>query len=155
MQCVATHELCELEEVGDPAGFLQRLVQVLVAAWNIDVPPELVTQNGNELERLPQPGVVPRHAAVVPHDPAELPMKRVDGALPVDCEEPLRSLRHLGFRFSKGGMRRIDFLWTRAREIISNCIRNHEVAVSESLHERACAEPVRSMIGKVCLSYHV
>ena len=85
---VADHELAELEEVGDPAGALEALVHRAVAE-DPDVLPELVAQRGDLGQRLLEAGLVAGHAAVVPHDLAELAVVVVDRPGAADRQEPL------------------------------------------------------------------
>src|SRR5262245_7450217 len=92
-QRVAAHELAQLEEVGDAAGHLERLVQLLAAAEHRDVLPELLAQRRDLPQGPLQTRRVPRHAALVPHDPAELTVERHHGAPAADTEQPPRALR--------------------------------------------------------------
>ena len=65
-----------------------------------DVLPELVAQRRDLAERLAQARVVARHAAVVPHDLAELAVERVDGALALDRRAASRRARSTSARRS-------------------------------------------------------
>src|SRR5215207_10691746 len=74
-QGVDAHQLAELEEVGHPAGPLQRLVELRTGAQHPDVGPELVLELADPADRLAQTLLRPLHPAVVPHDLAELPVE--------------------------------------------------------------------------------
>ena len=80
------HQLAELEEVGHAAGRLEGLVQLVARR------PATLTffQNSSRsagicLQRLLEARLVAGHAAVFPHDLAELAVERVDGALALDA----------------------------------------------------------------------
>src|SRR3954471_20897387 len=78
MQRVAAEQLTELEEVGDAAGFLERLVQRGALTEHAHVGPELLAQRGDLGDRLLERLAAPGHAAVLPHDLAELAVEPVD-----------------------------------------------------------------------------
>ena len=60
LQGVEADQLAELEEVGHPAGLLERLVDLAVLAEDADVLPELLAEGGDllqgGLEALPRSG---------------------------------------------------------------------------------------------------
>src|ERR1043166_10032860 len=63
---VDAHQLGELEEIGDSAGALERLIERFAFAEDSHVPPEFFAQLRDACERFAQPGFVPRHSAFVP-----------------------------------------------------------------------------------------
>src|SRR5688572_30417142 len=69
---VVTHELGELEEVGDASGLLEPGVELARAPGHIGALPELLAQVRDLGERVLEALGVAGHAAVVPHDLAEL-----------------------------------------------------------------------------------
>src|ERR1700716_2624899 len=71
VQGVVAHELGKLEEVRDPAGVFERLIQFFALTAHVDVPPELVAQRVDPSQRLFEPRRVPGHPALVPHQAAE------------------------------------------------------------------------------------
>src|SRR5689334_24789249 len=85
VQCIGAHELRELEEVGDAAGFLERLIELHIAAGHVDVLPDLLTDLRNSRERASQPGGIARHAAILPQQRAELAVEGIDGPLAGDA----------------------------------------------------------------------
>src|SRR4029077_16203139 len=87
VQGVEAHQLGELEEVCHPAGPLQLLVELLGAADDPQVAPELLAQRRDELQGLLQALRVAGDAAVLPDDPAELAVEGVRAPLAVDREE--------------------------------------------------------------------
>src|SRR2546430_13564647 len=105
---IEAHQLRELEEVRDAAGLLERLVQLLTGPEHAHVPVELLAQLRDLRERPPETGVGPGHAAVVPHEPAELPVEGVDGPPAVDLEEHMRAPAGVLPGFPESGGRGID-----------------------------------------------
>ena len=76
-------------------------------------------------------------------------MERIDGAFSIYRQEFFSPRPHRGFRVAKfSAIGRRPFADLR-REIGGQGIRQDEIAISQSLHERARAEPVRPVIGKV------
>src|SRR5688572_1622929 len=92
---VTDHELAQLEEVGHPPGLLEALVHGPVAE-DADVLPELLPQGGDLRQGLLEPRLVAGHAAVVPHDLAELAVVVVDRTGAADREEALHPVVDLG-----------------------------------------------------------
>src|SRR5207253_5151040 len=90
---VKTHQLAELQEIGDASGLLQRLVELDVTAWNVHVAPELLAQRRDLRQCGFQAGLVPRHPAVFPHDSPQLAMERGDRPGSIYRKELLRPLR--------------------------------------------------------------
>src|SRR5208283_1239831 len=81
IQGVEAEQLGEFEEVGHPAGALQRLVERVALAGDVDVLPEFGAQRGNLPHCLFQAGGVAGHAAAVPQDLAQ-PFVEVADRLP-------------------------------------------------------------------------
>src|SRR4030095_9461713 len=69
-ECVATHELGELEKVGDPSRALQGLVQLMRGARELDLVPVALAQGRDALDRFSTTSRTTRHAAMVPQDRA-------------------------------------------------------------------------------------
>ena len=80
LQRVTAHQHPELEEVVDPAGLLQRLVDRGPAAGHLEVLLELLVQRRDLRQRLLQALLGALHAAVLPDDPAELAVEVVGRA---------------------------------------------------------------------------
>ncbi len=72
---VTTHQFAELEEISDPSGALERLIERLAVARDIHILPKFLAQLGNARDRLLQAGGVARHAAFVPEKEAEFAME--------------------------------------------------------------------------------
>src|SRR5215218_7329252 len=72
---VEAQQLAELEEVGDAAGLLERLVERRCAPGHAHVGVELLAQRWDVGERLLQRLLAACHPAVVPQDVAELAME--------------------------------------------------------------------------------
>ena len=125
-------------------------------ADDLDVAPELLALGpGAGPAPCSRPSSAALHAAVVPHEVAELAVERVRGA-------GGRSRRAAGRcgtgpsppprRRSRGASASTFVERDRrpgSREIV---VRQHEVAVGETLHQRAGAEPVGAVVGEVGLT---
>src|SRR3954453_961400 len=92
VQGVDAHQLGQLEEGRDAPGLLQRLVQLLVLPRHLDVAPELRAQLPDPVQGLAQALSRTFHAAVLPHEGAELAVEGVRRTVPVDGQEPLDPL---------------------------------------------------------------
>src|SRR5205823_5621513 len=135
LQRVAAHELRELEEVGHAARLLERLVEILAPAADVDVVPELLAQHADLLDRVLQAGGVAGHAAAVPHEATQLAVERVHAATPVDLEELARAVGDLGPRLADRGVRRVQLGQLRLRQVVADRVREDEIAVGEPLHQ--------------------
>ena len=137
-------------------ALLERLVERLAVAEDADVLPELLAQRRDLGDRLGQALLAAGHAAVVPHDLAELAVEPVDGAAAVDRQE----LVHLVGDALLGVLEhrivgRDGGRSEQRREVVVDRRRQHEVAVGEALHQRAGPEPVGAVVGEVRLAEHV
>src|SRR6516165_711230 len=92
LERIEAHELPELQEIGDTAGQLEGLVELPARARHVDVLPELLAQDRDLAEAVLEAFLVAGHAAVLPHDLAELPVERRRRALPANRKEPLRAV---------------------------------------------------------------
>ena len=77
-------------------------------AGTVHVLPVLFAQRANLRDRRLQALGVARHAAVVPHDLAELAMEGIDRALALDGEQLLGPLLHAGDSVLDLGVRCVD-----------------------------------------------
>src|SRR5205085_3847689 len=101
---------------------------------DVDVARELVAQDADPLNRLAQPRGAARHAAFVPHEPAELAMERVDAAAAPHGEQPLYAVAHLRLRAADVRVTGVERGELRLREIVPDRVGQDEVAVREPLH---------------------
>src|SRR4029079_12676894 len=83
---VEREQLAELQEVGDPAGVLERLVQLLARPEHANALPELLAQRPDLADRLAKALGVARHPDLVPHHVAERAMEAVDRAATLNAE---------------------------------------------------------------------
>src|SRR6185437_4548444 len=148
-ESVANHQLTELEEVRNPPGLLQRLIQFRVGPGNVDILPELFAQLRDELQCLAQSRVVARHATIIPHDVAQLAMNGVHGTLAVNREQSGCAIRDLALGIPELGHVRIDGVDTATRQIVADRVRNHEISVRQTLHERTRSESVGAVVREV------
>ena len=116
---------------------LKRLVEIGPDTADVYVLPELLTQRAHALHCLAQPGGVARHAAVVPHQAAKLAVELVGAAPALRRQELLDALVDLALDLAERGMARIGGRELRLREIVADRIGEDEVAVGETLHQRA------------------
>src|SRR5208283_4193727 len=84
---VPHQQFAQFQEIRHPPGLLQFLVQIIAAARHAHVPPELLADLRNPLERLVQPARIPPHAALVPHHLPQLAVKLVHRLLAFDRQE--------------------------------------------------------------------
>src|SRR3954454_12451184 len=120
MKCIPAHQLAELQKIGHPAGFLEGLIQLGIAAGDIDVAPVLGPNLRDPFQGMPEPGGIPGHATVVPHQLAQLAMEGVDRSFPPDIEEPPGEGRHLSFHPATLRVARIDFLQLGRGQVVTN-----------------------------------
>ena len=83
VQSVETHRLGKLEEVFDPAGPLETLVERVAGTKQTQIAPVLLVQRRDVRQRLLQAGLVAGHAAMIEHDLAQFLVEPVDGTGPV------------------------------------------------------------------------
>ena len=83
-------------------------------------------------------------------------MEPVDRPAPLDAEQAGDTVAHLclglGERGVVGGQRRLA---QHRRQVVADRGRQDEVAVGQTLHQRAGTEPVRAVVGEVGLAEHV
>src|SRR5438046_1944615 len=83
LERVNAHELGKLQEISNPSGALERLIEIFVIARNADVPPKFLAQLWNFGDRFAQPRRVPSHPAFIPKKQSELFMERVERAVAI------------------------------------------------------------------------
>ena len=152
---VLRHQLAELEEIRHAQCKLEVLVQRLVRARDRDVVPELLAERRDLAHCLLQSLLRPRHADVVPHDVAEAPMEIRHRPRALDLEQLADLVERLTFGFEERRMVRRTAGWSAridAGEVVAERVRNHEVAIRQTLHQRACAESVCAVIREVRLA---
>ena len=82
-------------------------------------------------------------------------MKRIDRAPAIDREQLFRPRADFAFRFAKFGMIRRWPLADLGRQINRQRVRQNKVAIGQALHERARAEAIRAVIGKIRFTDHM
>ena len=117
--------------------------------------PELLAQAGDLPERVLEALLVAGHAAVVPHDLAELAVER---RRPCACRRS-EAGASCGRRPRLSAPRTSGWSAATAREllageVVAERVREDEVAVGQALHQRGRAEPVRAVVGEVRLAEH-
>ena len=155
VQGVDAHELAQLEEVGHAARALEGLVEVLVDAGDLDVRPELVAQFADRADGVLEALFGALHAAVLPHDGAELLVEGVHRAGALDGEQLDPCVPDVLERLDDRRVVCVDLRERRLGQVVVDRVRQHEVAVREALHERRRTQPVRAVVGEVGLARHV
>lgn len=153
MQGVEAHELGELQVVDDAVGLLQRLVELVAGAGDLDAAPELLADLRDPVERLAQPLLGAGHAAVLPHEFTDLAVEGVGSAVAVDGEQQVQPVLGVGDDLFDSGVRGVDLVVVRvAGQVVVDGRRQDEVAVGEALHQRGSAEAVGAVVGEVGLA---
>ena len=102
------------------SGLLERLVELGARAGHGHVPPELLAQLGYLLQGPLEARLVAGHAALLPHDLAQLAVEGVDRALALDREQPLDAAAHGLERFATGRVRGVELVELVAREVVAD-----------------------------------
>src|SRR6266480_5198278 len=137
LERVRTHQLSKFEKIGDAPGAFKGLVKIFVAAQDAHLAPELFSQFGNFFERFAQSFFVARHSAFVPEKQTELSVERIERTRSIDFQEFLDPGANIFFCFLKlRRIRRRPFSHLSG-EIIWERVRQNEVTVSQTLHQRA------------------
>ena len=152
---VVAHHLAEFEEVSDAAGLLELHVGVGAGTGDADVVPELLAQLRDLGDRLRQAFAGAGHAALVPHDFAELLVEAVDGAGAIDGEQPVGAGVDLFLGLLELGLVGLDRARLLGGEIVGDGGRDDEVAIGQALHQGGGTEAVRAVVGEVRLAQHV
>src|ERR1700751_2680319 len=107
----------------------QRLAKILAVAQNVEVLPELFADRGDSSQRFFQAASGSGHAAFVPQEQTEFPMKCGDSFPALDGQQAGNSIPHLLFdRFEFRAIRRGLLTHLRGK-VITDRVWNHEVAV--------------------------
>src|SRR6266567_5077342 len=134
LECVHAHQLSEFEEIGDASSALQGLVKIFVAPRDAHVPPELLSQFGDFLERFTQSFFVARHSAFVPEKKAKLAMERIKRTGAVDLKESLNPGTNICLRSSERGRIRRRSFSHLASQIIRQRVGQDKITVCQALH---------------------
>ena len=110
MQRIQTHQFAQLEEIRYPAGFLQRLIQIIGASGNLHVFPVFFAQLANLSDRRFQARRGARHSAIVPHDFSQPAVEPIHGAASLNSEQPRGQLRHAGLGARKCRVAGVNFV---------------------------------------------
>ena len=133
-------------------AFSRLWLRVSAGAEHAHVAPELLAQTADEVDRLEQPLLGALHAAVLPHDLAELLVEGVDAALAVDLQEPGGAALDRGAGLDDGGVVGRERRERALGEVVADRVGQDEVAVGQALHQRRRAEPVGAVVGEVGLA---
>jgi hypothetical protein len=152
---IVAHEFAKFEEIGDATGFFQLHVRVVTGTGNADVCPEFLTDLRDFFDRFRQSFASAFHAAVVPHQHAELAVEGVDRASSLDREELVDAFG----RFFGGGFEFRGFSGDAARflrcEVVGDGGGNDEVAIGQPLHQGGGSQAVGTVIGEIRFAQNV
>jgi hypothetical protein len=155
---IVAHHFAKLDEVRHAAGLFELHVDRIARAGDqhaLAGSPEFLADFGDALNRAIEACARAGHAALVPHDLAELAVERIDRALALDRKHAADALAGFGFglfELRQVGVHRAGLL---ADEVVGDGRGNHEVAIGKALHERRSAEAVGTVIGKICFAQHM
>ena len=79
-------------------------------------------------------------------------MERIDGAFAINRQQPLGCINDALLGFLDDGMIDRNLVELRLRQVVSNRVRNDEVAVRQALHQCAGPQAIRPVVGKVRLA---
>src|SRR5262245_32821711 len=103
----------------------------------MDVLPKLFAQLRYSLERSLYPGLIARHAALLPKQLSQFAMERSGRALALNRQQLLCETKHIRFGFLELRVRGGYLPCLGRRKKIGDGIREHEVAVGQALHQGA------------------
>src|SRR5207249_12314417 len=116
--------------------------------------PECLSQFRDFFERFAQAFGVAGHSTFVPKKKAKFAMDGIERMFSIDIEHFLDPHVHVGLCFVK--FWRIVW-WPFAHltgELIRSGLRQNEIAIGQTLHNRAGAEPCRAVIGRMWLGVY-
>src|SRR3989338_8248909 len=98
---ILAEQLGKLQEVGHAAGLLERLVELFTMAQHGHILPERLPDAGNLRQRAGQTLAASLHAALIPHELAQLPVELIDGPFTPHAQHPPGTLLPLPCRRRK------------------------------------------------------
>ena len=153
LQCVACHQLAELQEVSQTQCLLQLNVERISRTYKFQIRPELLAQSLNLNDCLLQRLLGTSHTYVVPHNVAQTLVDIVNRLLTLDSKQLLdlllNSLLCLVKRLGSGIYLRSLNL---CRQVVANGVGQYEVTVSQTLHQSRSTQTVSTVIREVSLA---
>ena len=142
-----------MEEVIHATGFFECLVDAFTSAGNAEICFELAVQRRNFGECLFETIAIAFHAAIVPDEFAQFAMEVIRRTCALDIEIALKPRLGLGFDALELGVIGAGHCLVQERcETVANRVRQHEVAVGQTLHECARTEAVCAVVREVGLA---
>ena len=142
-----------MEEVIHTTSFFECLVDAFTSAGDAQIFFELAVQRRNFGECLFEAIAIAFHAAIVPNELAQFAMEVIGRTCALDIEIALKPRLGLSFDALELGVVGAWHCLVQQRcETVANGVRQHEVAVGQTLHERARAEAVRAVVREVGLA---
>ena len=150
---VESYELTHGEEVAEVDSLVELDVQTFLRSRNEQVGVELLLQLVHLLQTSLQALSGATHTHVLPHDVAEFLVDRVNGALTLDVQQTILLLINLLLSLSElrqiGRDLRPDSL---VGQIVLDGVRQHEVTIGQTLHQRRSTQTVGTVVREVTLT---
>ena len=153
IECVIDHQFAEFHKVRYTVCFFKFRIEITVGSGDENVAVKFFTQFTDQAFRFFQSFRISCHAAIFPHDLSEPAMVIFHGFIPLDVDEFFHPFIYCLFRGHKFiaigielwrtdliGQERTDGIW------------NHKVAISQSLHQRAGAKTIGTVVGEVAFA---
>ena len=153
VQSVASHQLTQLQVIGQTQGLLQLYVERHRIANHLNILPELLAKcldlRDSGLERLLRTS----HTYILPHDVAQLLVNIVYRLLTIDRHQLLDLLLHglLSLVECRGihvYLRSLNLL----REVVADRVGKYEVTISQTLHQCRSTQTVSTVVREVGLT---
>ncbi len=149
-QCIEAHQLTQLKEIGHAASLVQFGVVVAVRTGHAHLFPELLADGADFRDGLVQSFRIARHAALVPHHLAETSVEMVHRLRALVVDKELDAvlhilLRSIELRRVRGDLACADVV----REVVADGVRDHEVAVCQTLHQCRSTKAVGTVVAEV------
>ena len=151
---VTAEQFRQFEEIGDTAGDFQLLVDAVSVARNAHLAPESLLLIGDLVERALETGAIARHPAVLPDRATQIAVQRGRRLSTGVVEQAPQPLSHVSLGGGTGRMVRCEPVRPLLRQVVADRVGQNEVAVRQTLHQCACAKPVRAMVGEVRFADH-
>ena len=148
-ESVLREEFTEFEEVGNPSGVFEILVERVARAENLDAVPEFVAEIADFLDGGLKTSGVAGHAAVVPESEPEFSMETVGSASAVNIEDGFETGARILDDVGEGGMIGGDGGEFTGGQVVAEGVGDDEVTVGESLHQGAGPEAIGTVVGEV------
>ena len=150
---VEGYELTHGEEVTQVDSLVEFDVQALLRSRNEQVGIELLLKLMHLLQTSLQALSGAAHTYILPHDVTQLLVDRVNRTLTLDVEQTIELCIHLLLSLCK--LRQIGRNlgpYSLVSQVVLDGVRQYEVTISQTLHQRRSTQTVSTMVGEVTLT---